>query len=45
MASGVLRGEELFQSTLPMRGATMVVGTKTKYVKGFQSTLPMRGAT
>ena len=42
--NGVRTLEDVFQSTLPMRGATV---TKTKYFEElvFQSTLPMRGAT
>ena len=35
----------LFQSTLPMRGATMHVQHLSLYQIEFQSTLPMRGAT
>ena len=35
----------LFQSTLPMRGATLAVSIFGFMLKVFQSTLPMRGAT
>ncbi len=40
-----MEGREMaFQSTLPMRGATLAEEVD-KVVAGFQSTLPMRGAT
>ena len=35
----------LFQSTLPMRGATTLLSIPNIPTYGFQSTLPMRGAT
>ena len=35
----------LFQSTLPMRGATLFTGQAEYHSGRFQSTLPMRGAT
>ena len=35
---------ELFQSTLPVRGATSTP-TGKRWCRGFQSTLPVRGAT
>ncbi len=35
----------MFQSTLPMRGATAYHGQGDVRLAGFQSTLPMRGAT
>ena len=34
-----------FQSTLPMRGATVSIDNFTYKYRKFQSTLPMRGAT
>ena len=34
-----------FQSTRPMRGATMVSDATVYHVRLFQSTRPMRGAT
>ncbi len=37
-------GSSLFQSTLPMRGATLNVAYAVCHIE-FQSTLPMRGAT
>ena len=41
---GLLPINFVFQSTLPMRGATCLQVSNT-YSIGFQSTLPMRGAT
>ena len=35
----------LFQSTLPLRGATFPSVARSLIVLGFQSTLPLRGAT
>ena len=35
----------LFQSTLPLRGATILSSKVNKRENGFQSTLPLRGAT
>ncbi len=35
----------LFQSTLPMKGATGLRAAQTVYLRLFQSTLPMKGAT
>ncbi len=34
-----------FQSTLPMKGATVAIAADTLDTSGFQSTLPMKGAT
>jgi len=41
----VFREEETFQSTRPMRGATMSVSRSPSSAYAFQSTRPMRGAT
>ena len=44
-AARLYDGAVRFQSTLPARGATLVVGGASKLVAVFQSTLPARGAT
>ena len=44
VAANVSDGEEEFQSTLPLRGATFSVGF-IPLESQFQSTLPLRGAT
>ena len=44
IGAAVTMQSEMFQSTLPTRGATMVGGKKDKSGE-FQSTLPTRGAT
>ena len=39
------KSEEVFQSTLPVKGATTTVGAMCARPKEFQSTLPVKGAT
>ena len=41
----VAEAEKLFQSTLPVRGATPDIHLSLQHTKRFQSTLPVRGAT